>query len=374
LIEVDKEDDDKFTRPRRFSRRAFRVRFLTRLFGYLLASLGIITALRANHVVTAGWAVALPLMHSVLWAALAWLRACRSREPWRTETNNLLIDSAGAGFWVAMMGFDALPSVMLVSIMLMERTAAGGLAFGVKALAVMGLACAVTSAAIGFPYNPVTTGYVVLACLPMLLIYPFITGLQSRRLAEKVFKQKKQLERVAHFDSATGLMNRQQLLFAARGAMDRFQHKGQPSVLVMIDIDNFKQINDQFGHTIGDIAVEQFARLLHNCLRDVDIGGRYGGDEFGIVMPGLQWPEALEAAERLRQQVASSQLLPDGLQCTISVGLAETHPLIYSVTDWVNQADAALYAAKRLGRDCVSVAPVPTLVVRAADPAVPHAP
>ena len=101
--------------------------------------------------------------------------------------------------------------------------------------------------------------------------------------------------------------------------------------------------------------VEEFARLLKACLRDVDTPGRYGGDEFGVVMPDTRWEEAIVAAERLRRQVAAFAFSTRGLRCTVSIGLSECHPGIASVSDWVNSADAALYRAKARGRDCIVV-------------------
>ncbi|GAB2499673.1 diguanylate cyclase [Pseudoxanthomonas sangjuensis] len=364
------EEDHNAAGQQRSGKRGLNVRLRMRLLGSVLAALCVGAALHADHAAPA-WGIAL-LAQMLFWPPLAWLLARRSRDPVRVELRNLLIDAATAGVWIAAIGFDALPSAMLVALMAMDRTLAGGPAFGLKALASMALACAAASAALGFRFDPVTSWDVVLACLPMLLVYPLATGLLSRGMAEKLFEQKRQLERNSRFDIATGLMNRQQLLFAATGAMERFHRTGRPSVLVMIDIDRFKQINDRFGHTIGDAVVEQFAHLMRACLRDVDTGGRYGGDEFGIVMPDLQWPEAIEAAERLRRQVAACQLFPEQLQCTISMGLAETHPLIRSVTDWVQLADSALYAAKRRGRDCISIARPPAFVARAsAEPVAP---
>ena len=133
---------------------------------------------------------------------------------------------------------------------------------------------------------------------------------------------------------------------------------GRPAVLMMIDIDSFKQINDSHGHIVGDGVIEEFARLMRACLRDVDSGGRYGGDEFGIVMPETRWEDAIVAAERLRRQVAAYRFPGVALGCTISVGLSEINPTIDSVTDWVNVADEALYKAKHKGRDRIEVAPL----------------
>lgn len=306
-----------------------------------------------------GFWVALAV-HVLLWPTLAYVLAARSRNPLATEYRNLLGDSAAGGFWIAVMAFDTLPSVLLAVMLTMDKVIVGGRLFGVKAFALMLLASLATSAALGFPFEPVTSYRVMLACLPLLVVYPMAIGAASRLLAQKTLEQKRMFEKISRFDAATGLMNRQQLQYAATVELNRFQRTGRPAVLMMIDIDHFKQINDGHGHTIGDNVIEEFARLMKACLRDMDTGGRYGGDEFGIVMPETSWEEAIVAAERLRRQVAAYEFPGHGLRCTISIGLAQVNPSIGSVNDWVTAADAALYAAKRRGRDCIEVARMPS--------------
>jgi diguanylate cyclase len=151
-------------------------------------------------------------------------------------------------------------------------------------------------------------------------------------------------------------MNRQQWHYAATVEYNRFIRAGRPAVVILIDIDRFKQINDSYGHTVGDAVIEEFARLMKACLRDMDTGGRYGGDEFGIVMPETHWEEAIVAAERLRRQVAAYVFPGTDLRCTVSIGLAEINHSIGDVTEWISVADGALYEAKRKGRDCIEVA------------------
>src|SRR5688500_20244164 len=118
-------------------------------------------------------------------------------------------------------------------------------------------------------------------------------------------------------------------------------------------------MNDGYGHTVGDAVIEEVAGLMKACLRDMDTGGRYGGDEFCIVMPETHWEEAIVAAERLRRQVAAYVFPGIDLKCTVSIGLSEINHSIAGVTDWIRVADAALYEAKRKGRDCIEVAKIP---------------
>lgn len=309
------------------------------------------------------WLWALLALCGLLWAHLAYALALRSRDPLRAEYRNLFVDSALVGFWIAAMAFDTLPSVLLAIILTMNQIIVGGRRFGAKTLASMAVACLLTSALLGFPLQPVTSYRTMLACLPILVVLPLVIGGTSRLLAQKTLQQKRMLEKTSRFDAATGLLNRQQWLYAANLELSRFVRTGRPAVLLMIDIDCFKQINDGHGHVVGDNVIEEFARLMKACLRDMDSGGRYGGDEFGIVMPETRWEEAIVAAERLRRQVAAYAFAGIDLHCTISVGLSEVNSSIASATDWINRADAALYAAKRRGRDCIEVARLPQYAV-----------
>lgn len=328
-----------------------------RATGFALGALGVGAVLLEQG--SPRWLWAVLAFSGLLWAHLAYALVLRSRDPLRTESCNLFVDSALVGFWIAAMAFDTLPSVVLAIILTMNQIIVGGRRFGAKTLASMALACLLTSAMLGFPLQPVTSYRTMLACLPILVVLPLVISGTSRLLAQKTLQQKRMLEKTSRFDVATGLLNRQQWLYAANQELNRFVRIGRPAVLIMIDIDYFKQINDGHGHVVGDNVIEEFARLMKACLRDMDSGGRYGGDEFGIVMPETRWEEAIVAAERLRRQVAAYKFAGMDLHCTISIGLSEVNLSVTSVTDWINIADAALYAAKRRGRDCIEVARPP---------------
>lgn len=296
------------------------------------------------------------VFNALLWPHLAYLRVrAQGEKPLLAEFRNLVFDAAMGGFWIAAMQFNALPSVLLAVMLTMDKMIIGGGRFALRTLAAMALTCVVASAAWGFAFAPYTSHAVLLACLPFLAIYPMAVGIATHALSRKARQQKELLERMARLDAATGLVNRAQWLRAAAGELERYQRLARPAVLVLIDIDRFKDINDGYGHTIGDEVVEEFARLLKACLRDTDTGGRYGGDEFGIVMPDTRREDAIVAAERLRRLVSAHPFSARGLRCTISIGLSEPHPGIASVSDWINSADGALYRAKAQGRDCIVV-------------------
>ncbi|MEO6104351.1 MAG: diguanylate cyclase [Pseudoxanthomonas sp.] len=336
-----------------FGKRMYPMRFTGMLVGQFCVG-----AVLYEHGTDLGWWAVLAF-NWFAWPHVAYLLMLRARDPVRAEYRNLTVDSMLGGMWIAVMAFDTLPSVLVAVMLVMDKVIVGGRYFSAKTFAALALTCLTVSALLGFPFQPHTSYFTMIGCLPLLITYPLAIGVQSRLLAQKTLVQKQALEKTSRFDAATGLMNRQQWQYAANVELNRFLRTGQPAVLMMIDIDYFKQINDGYGHTVGDTVIEEFALLMKACLRDLDTGGRYGGDEFGIVMPNTRWPEAIVAAERLRRQVAAYSFTGVDKRCTISIGVAEINPSTHNVTDWVVNADEALYSAKRSGRDRIEVAKVP---------------
>ena len=161
-------------------------------------------------------------------------------------------------------------------------------------------------------------------------------------------------------DSLTGVANRRQLFLRLEQEFSRSVRFGDPLSLLMIDLDLFKQINDQHGHILGDGVLRGVALALRRNVRKIDLVARYGGEEFCIVLPRVGKPEALEVAEKLRRAIALAPLPgPEGgepLSVTVSIGVAALGIDADDVTGLVEKADAALYEAKRLGRDRVAMA------------------
>lgn len=171
------------------------------------------------------------------------------------------------------------------------------------------------------------------------------------------------LERLATTDSLTGVLNRRQLTKLADLELERAQRYQHPTSVIMLDIDHFKKINDRYGHAAGDLAIQQTAQTLLENLRNIDYLGRYGGDEFTIVLPETDLERAQQIAERLRTKVEKQSIQSEEktIQLSISLGLAcvsspaETPPWKFDAATQL--ADKALYAAKEAGRNCVRVYP-----------------
>jgi len=164
------------------------------------------------------------------------------------------------------------------------------------------------------------------------------------------------MERLATTDDLTGLLNRRAFFAQAESARLLSLRLRQPITLLMLDIDHFKQLNDRFGHATGDEALVKFAATCSETLREHDILGRLGGEEFALALPGTDLDGAVHAAERLRQGVADTRLLTCGnnYTMTVSIGVVLIDPE-EDLPAGLARADHALYEAKRQGRNRVEV-------------------
>lgn len=202
---------------------------------------------------------------------------------------------------------------------------------------------------------------------------------KAQSLSERYNKQLKQLEKVARIsdryqhmmrdlnlalkeasmrDALTGLANRRQLIERLKEETERASRHGGGYVLAMLDVDHFKQVNDDYGHDVGDLVLVELARAMEAQLRDYDLCGRWGGEEFLIVLPQATIDEARIVVERVRQAIRALPIATGGqqtLSITISIGLTD-HRTGESFSTTVNRADAAMLEAKRAGRDRCQVA------------------
>ena len=177
----------------------------------------------------------------------------------------------------------------------------------------------------------------------------------SKQKLELELNLRKQAEKQARIDHLTGLFNRRHFIELAEREISRSTRYKRPLALLMFDIDHFKAINDTWGHNVGDAVLQKIALLISNSLRDVDILGRTGGEEFAVILPESDAIEAACVAQRLCATISDAQFdLPD-MQVTISIGLAELNGRELSLDGLLNEADQAMYSAKRLGRNRVVV-------------------
>jgi diguanylate cyclase (GGDEF)-like protein len=185
-------------------------------------------------------------------------------------------------------------------------------------------------------------------CVIALLIYFLFANRRYRQ----------QLVKLASLDSLTGLPNRRRTVELAEAALQSASVTRLPVTIALIDMDHFKDINDRWGHATGDHVLREFARAGREALRESDVLGRWGGEEFLLVMPETPLEFALSSLERLRALVFAIRLPSSGsgLRVSLSAGLATSDADTRSLDELVARADAALYVAKREGRDLVRVA------------------
>lgn len=211
--------------------------------------------------------------------------------------------------------------------------------------------------------NEILTAAAIL--LTVFLFTGVVVGLLIRqyRLAESsrrwLLDAEARLRDLATHDSLTECLNRRAILVEASNELHRYRRTRRPFSLLMIDIDNFKQLNDRYGHLVGDSILVGMATLCRDLLRPSDQIGRYGGEEFLVLLPETDAQTAAGVADRLRSAVAGLPFETGKEQVTItlSVGVAVATPDMQSLKPLIQSADAALYAAKEKGRDrvCLSV-------------------
>ncbi|MBU1775008.1 MAG: diguanylate cyclase [Gammaproteobacteria bacterium] len=166
----------------------------------------------------------------------------------------------------------------------------------------------------------------------------------------------KKLEYQAHTDSLTGLPNRGYFFELAERELNRVSRYGGAISLLMLDIDRFKDVNDRYGHKAGDLVLINLARTCQSALRDIDVVGRLGGEEFAILLPETDNGKAFEVAERLRVAIANSTTtLADGhaISITTSFGVTTRDGAPADLDTLIQQADQAMYSAKGAGRNKV---------------------
>jgi diguanylate cyclase (GGDEF)-like protein len=162
-------------------------------------------------------------------------------------------------------------------------------------------------------------------------------------------------------DALTGLYNRWYVMEKIESEMNRSLRHGSPVAVLMIDIDHFKRVNDTWGHAAGDLVLKSVGQVLRDSCRIYDVPGRYGGEEFCVVLPETALGSSPAVAERIRTRVAAAMVTAGGsaINVTASIGIAgiddETADAILTATALIDRADRALYVAKHRGRNRVEL-------------------
>lgn len=186
-----------------------------------------------------------------------------------------------------------------------------------------------------------------------------MTELRARlRAASRLVRMQKQFRRMAETDALTGAANRRAFMQYLDSQVDRARRQDKPVAAVMLDLDHFKRTNDTYGHAVGDQVLIGTVRQIEACLRECDMLGRLGGEEFAVVLPGVDGGAAMDAAERIRRAVSAVDVRianGDRIPVTASLGvsLLQREDMMATAGGLLQAADEALYAAKAGGRDRV---------------------
>jgi two-component system, cell cycle response regulator len=178
-------------------------------------------------------------------------------------------------------------------------------------------------------------------------------GKRILALQDSLIHAREELRFQATHDVLTGLWNRGAVMDLLHHELDRSKRANAPTAVLMLDLDHFKKINDTYGHLAGDAVLKEAARRLTQSIRSYDSAGRYGGEEFLVVLPGCDRGQPQNTAERIRVEIAGIPVLAAGEEIffTASIGATVAGPGATSATEMLAVADSALYQAKNSGRD-----------------------
>jgi diguanylate cyclase (GGDEF)-like protein len=190
------------------------------------------------------------------------------------------------------------------------------------------------------------------ADLPIMSIFAKQIGVSLERA--RLFQE---VQSLALTDPLTGLQNRRSLFELGRVEFARAQRMKRSFCCMMLDLDHFKHINDEYGHLIGDQVLQEFAKRCEHSVREVDLVGRYGGEEIMILLPETDRETSMQVAERLRTTIASRpiQVFGKEVSVTVSIGLATQDENTNDLETLIARADQALYIAKHKGRNRVAI-------------------
>jgi len=326
-----------------------------RIIGLAIAAIAIAVSLRDTN--PALWLLILLFSFGFIWPHVAHYWAKKSSEPFTSEKINLYIDAFFMGFWVPFISFNLVPSIAILGMHLLSIISVLGfrmtiLGFVVECLGIL-VGCAIIGVNVQLDSNLLS----VLISLPMLTFYPLFVGNMSYRLSYKLSAKKSQLERLSRTDALTGLNNRMYLEEQLEKLFKQNKREQSKACFIFIDVDHFKAINDQYGHIVGDKVLQKIAELIKHNVREVDICGRYGGEEFCILMPNAHLDEAKKTSERIRLHIERSILDAEHhITGSVSLGVAETTNAMVDYSAWLALADKAQYKAKEQGRNRTVVA------------------
>jgi diguanylate cyclase len=327
-----------------------------RIIGFGTLSIGVAGALYQRG--AAPWLYVLDALFGFVWPHVAYWLSSRREEPVPAEYRNLRVDALFCGFWMVAMGFNLLPTGLMVTVLLMDNSMVGGLKLlGQSVLGLLAGGAVAVVILLGAPVCLHSDTLVRWSCVPFVAIYPVTIGILSFRNGMKVTREKRRLRQFSQRDGLSGVYARGYWEQRLDEEFQRYKRYRRGAALILLDIDHFKSINDNFGHIAGDEVIRALGAILQEQVRVGDVPGRLGGDEFGILLPEASGDEAVSVVRRIQSALAE-RAFGEPAKCfgiTVSYGIAEISELAVTSDDWLHSADDALYRAKRGGRNAFEI-------------------
>ncbi|QDI08236.1 putative diguanylate cyclase AdrA [Klebsiella electrica] len=323
--------------------------YLLRQVGVILCFIPIYSVLeeQSHHKIT----IALLILNALTWPSIAYIASIMSKDMLNTEKKNMILDSCWAGMWIAVMQVSPIPSIFIVSIQIADRYAAGGWRILKPALLCMLLSFTLIWLLNDFNYTTEFSTRTVWFSLPLVTCYPILLSVVSRRLSIKLRKRRELLEKQALMDPGLDLPNRRFFEQKMEGAFRATRKKRILSYLLLIDVDNFKYINDTYGHEVGDAVLSRISTILRECAGAQDIPARFGGDELAVIVNNSNDQLVLAMVHAIQERIEVLSLPSHkDISCTVSIGISCAKNKT-SIISWIKEADEMLYEVKRNGKN-----------------------
>ena len=301
--------------------------------------------------------IALLILNALIWPSVAYLASMMSKDMLSTEKKNMILDSFWAGIWIAVMQVSPIPSLFIISVQIADRYAAGGWKILKPALTWMMISFVTVWLANDFRYTIEFSTRTVLLSLPLATCYPIVLSVVSRHLSIKLRKRRELLEKQALMDPGLDLPNRRCFEQNMESAFRTTRKKKILSYILLIDVDNFKKINDTYGHEVGDAVLSRISTILRECSGENDIPARFGGDELAVIVNNSNDELVLTRVNLIQKQINNLSLPSHkDFSCTVSIGISCAKNKS-SIIEWLKDADEMLYKVKRNGKNgyCMGV-------------------
>lgn len=320
-----------------------------RVIGMGLGGLAVAFVLYENEAPLSSWIWLVFCCY--IWPHLAYHIAKNHSSPFKAEQTNLLTDSFIAGTSASLMYFNLLPSVLLISIATADKLNSGIPKLWLKGIPLTILGALLCSFFTGFTFQPNTSMTIIIASLPVAVIHTLLVSTYSYNLINKLQIQNKKLNHLSQVDSLTGVSNRRHWQEKSQQLLKQHNKNLTNATLILVDIDHFKQVNDQYGHVIGDDVLIELATLLRSLAGSDAIIGRLGGDEFALTTE-LSFDKAQALAAIITSKIANTRIpQAEQLKLSTSIGIADISQAKGELRNWLEAADKKLYQAKSSGRN-----------------------